>query len=409
MATFIKRGVAAATLCTALVALAACGGGESSGNKGESSGSTIKIGFVGALTGSLAPSGQVSLAGLKAGAEYVEQHNPGTKIEIMQKDTKGEPTAAVAATRSLAQEGVSAFYFTTEAFPPVQDILNQVKVPGDTAGGIGSILADVGDSKRYKYAFSTGAGTSGDTSIVPLLSYAASAGSTVAMLDDSSAYGTSQTKETLAVAKSQFPNVKIVQESFPSTASDVTAQLSKLRDSGAQSLIVWSYGAPLVAAMSSLNKIGWNPQMSGVLGIGDPATSELIPNGMKSTLAAGPMAKTFLSATQGESPTGITADFVKLYLKAKGKDSFNALDTVGAISFDWVLLVTQASQKVKSTNADKIKQQLVSGEALQGANGTYKFGADKRIGLDADQLGVFVPAKPCPNGKCVEASVGAGR
>ncbi|MED7925918.1 ABC transporter substrate-binding protein [Nonomuraea sp. LP-02] len=393
-----------AVVCVALLALAACGDGGSSGDAAE--GTTIKIGFVGALTGPLSPSGQNSLAGLKAGAEYVEQHNPGTKIVIEQRDTKGEPTAAVAATRALAQDGVSALYFTTEAFPPVQDVLNQVKVPGDTAGGIGSIAADVGDSKRYKYAFSTGAGTSGETSITPLLSYAASAGKTVAVLDDSSAFGTSQTKDTLAIAQSQFPDVKIVQESFPNTASDVTAQLNKLKDAGAESLIVWSYGAPLVATMSSLNKIGWNPQMSAVLGIGDPATTELIPEGMKKTLAAGPIAKTFLSSSTGDN--SITADFVKLYLKAKGKTEFNALDSVGAVSFDWALLVTQAAQQAKSTEPDAIKKALVSGGTFKGANGTYTFGPDKRIGIDADQLGVFVPAQPCPDGKCVEAAVSAG-
>jgi ABC-type branched-subunit amino acid transport system substrate-binding protein len=402
----MKRRIVLATLCTAALTLSACGGGGDDAG-GQSNTSTITIGFVGALTGPLAPSGQVALVGLQAGAQYIQAKNPGTKIEIKQKDTKGEPTAAVAATRELVQDKVTAIWFTTEAFPPVQDYLNQAKVPGATAGGIGSVLADVGDSKRYKYAFSTGAGTSGDTSVVPLLSYAASAGDTVAMLDDSSAFGTSQSERTLSIAKSQFPNVKIVRESFPSTATDVTAQLTKLRDSGAKSLIVWSYGAPLVATMSSLNKIGWNPQMSGVLGIGDPAVSELIPAGMKATLAAGPIAKTFLSSTEGAAPTGMTAEFVSLYLKAKGKDAFNALDAVGAMSFDWVLLVTQASQQAKSTDPDAIKKQLVSQGSFQGANGKYAFGPDKRIGLDADQLGVFVPAKPCTKGMCVEASVGA--
>ena len=134
-----------------------------------------------------------------------------------------------------AQEGVSAIWFTTEAFPPVQDYLNQVKIPGATAGGIGAVLADVGDSKKYKYAFSTGAGTSGETSIIPLLAYAASAGDTVAMLDDSSAFGTAQSELTMAIAERDFPDVTIVHKTFPNTASDNTAELSELRDSGAQS------------------------------------------------------------------------------------------------------------------------------------------------------------------------------
>jgi ABC-type branched-subunit amino acid transport system substrate-binding protein len=386
------------------LAVSACGGGDDAGT-GEGGSGTITIGFVGALTGPLAPSGQVALSGLQAGAEYVQANLSGMKIEIKQKDTKGEPTAAVAATRELVQDKVSAIWFTTDAFPPVQDYLNTAKVPGATAGGIGAVLKDVGDSKKYKYAFSTGSGTAGETSVVPLLQYAASAGDTVAMLDDSSAFGTAQSELTLSIAKSQFPNVKIERQSFPSTANDVTAQLTKLRDTGAKSLIVWSYGAPLVATMSSLNKLGWNPQMSGVLGIGDPAVAELIPAGMKTTLAAGPMARTFLSTSEGAAPTGITAEFVKLYLKARNKDAFNALDTVGAMSFDWTLLVAQASQKGRTTDPDEIKKQLVSEGTFEGANGRYVFGPDKRIGLDADQLGVYVPAKPCPKGTCVEASI----
>ncbi len=397
--------VVAIVATTALAMSAAACGGDSGGGGGDGDVDSITIGFVGSLTGPFAPSGKSSLAGLKAGAKYLEQQNEGLKVTIKERDTKGEPTAAVAATRALAQEKVSALYYSTEAFAPVQDVLNQVKIPGSTAGGIASILDEVGDSNRYKYAFSTGAGTAGPTSIEPLLAYAASAGTTVAVLDDSTAFGTSQRELTEQIAKENYPEVKIVKESFPATASDVTSQLNKLKNSGAESLIVWSYGAPLVATMSSLDKIGWTPQMSGVLGIGDPATAELIPEGMKSTLAAGPMAKTFLSTDPGAKPTGIAADFVKLYLEQQDKSEFNALDTVGAVTFDWVLIVQQAAKKAGSTDSQKIKDVLVSGESFDGANGSYTFGPDERIGIGADQLGVFTPAQPCEFGMCVESPI----
>jgi ABC-type branched-subunit amino acid transport system substrate-binding protein len=403
----MKKKLAAVALSTALIALAAaCGNGSNSNNNNAGGATHIKIGFVGSLTGALAASGQNALYGLQAGAQYVQEHNPGTTVEVEQKDTGGDTTAAVAATRELVQDGVSAIWFTTEAFPPVQDYLNQAKVPGATAGGIGAVLADVGDSKKYKYAFSTGAGTAGETSITPLLKYAAKAGNTIAMLDDSSAYGTAQSQLTLTLAARDFPNVKIVRQEFPATANDVTSQLTTLRNSGAQSLIVWCYGAPLVATMNSLNTIGWNPQMSAVLGIGDPTISELIPAGMKDTLAAGPIAKTFVSSASGASLAGAAADFATRYLQLKKKTTFNALDTVGAMSYDWALLVAQAAQKANSTKGDDIKNALTSSTEFTGANGTYTFGPDKRIGLDADDLSVFIPAKPCTNDVCVEASIG---
>jgi ABC-type branched-subunit amino acid transport system substrate-binding protein len=401
MFTTAKRLAAVGLAGILACGLAACGGGSAS----ESDGSTIKIGFVGSLTGPLAPSGKVSLAGLQAGAKYVEEHYPGSNVEILQRDTKGEPTAAVAATRALAQEDVTALYYTTEAFAPVQDVLNQVEVPASTAGGIGPIIGDVGDSKRYKYAFSTGAGTSGETSVVPLLDYAATAGTRVAMLDDSSAFNTSQAELTATIAADQYPQLELTRQSFPSTASDVTAQLNKLRDSGSPSIIVWAYGSPLVAVMSSLNKIGWSPHMSGVLGMGDPATAALIPAEMKDTVAAGPMAKTFVSSQVGAAPSGITAEFVKNFLEVQDKTEFNALDTVGAISFDWVLLVHEAASKAGSGDPNTVKERLVSGDSYEGANGTYTFGPDQRIGIGADQLATFLPAQPCTNGTCVSATV----
>ncbi|MFF0817136.1 ABC transporter substrate-binding protein [Rhodococcus sp. NPDC003318] len=392
-------GVAGALVCGA----AGCG----SDSPSDSDASTIKIGFIGSLTGPLSSSGKVSLDGLTAGADYIAEHYPGSKVEIVQRDTKGEPTAAVAATRALAQENVSALYYTTEAFPAVQDVLNQVEVPASTAGGIGPILNDVGDSNRYKYAFSTGAGTAGETSVIPLLEYAAASGNPVAMLNDSSAYNTAQAELTASIVAAKYPQVELVTQSFPTTASDVTAQLNKLRDSGAKSIIVWSYGSPLVAVMSSLSKIGWNPRMAGVLGVGDPAAASLIPAGMKDTLAAGPMAKTFLSTSPGASPSGVTAEFVDRFRKASGKDDFVALDTVGATSFDWVLLVHQASENSHSADPNKIKDALVSGEPFDGANGTYVFGPDQRIGIGADQLATFLPAQPCTNGTCASADLPA--
>lgn len=402
----IKRSISTLAIVSVCGGLAACGGSgaESGGSDGEAT--SLKIGFVGSLTGPFAPSGKNSLAGLQAGAEYLKAKNPDLDIEIVSRDTKGETTAAVAATRELSQQGVSAMYFTTEAFPAVQNVLNQVKVPGNTAGGIAAVLKDVGDSKRYKWAFSTGAGTAGPTSVRPLLEYAAQQGSPVAVLDDSTAFNTAQVEETEVEQQADFPDIKLVKQSFPTDAQNVTAQLTKLRDSGAKSLVMWSYGAPLVAAMKSLNRLGWNPQMSAVLGLGDPETAKQLPKGMRETTAAGPIAKTFLADAPGQKPTGITAEFLDRYLEKQGLTEFDALDAVGAVSFDWALLVQQAAERAGSSDPQKVKDELISGEPFEGANGTYRFGPDERIGIGADQLGMFLPAESCASGRCVAAPTG---
>jgi branched-chain amino acid transport system substrate-binding protein len=400
-----RRTVVAIAAAAALaLSLAACsGGGGSSGGDGGESAETpdhIKIGFIGSLTGPLASSGVSSLEGLKVGAEYAESVNDGLTVEIVERDTAGEATTAVAQTRELAQAGVTAIYFSTEAFPPVQDVLNQVKIPGGTAGGIGPILDKTGDSKQYKYAFSTGAGTSGPTSIVPIFDYLSQFGNTIGMLDDSSAFNKSQVELAEKIAADDYPDLELVGSSFPSTASDATAQLADLQSADVDSMILWSYGAPAVTAMSSLAKLGWTPQMGAELGLGAAATVELIPDTMAENIAAGPIAKTFVDA---EAQSEITKEYVSRYVEATGKTEFTALDTVGAISFDWAVIVTQAVLESGSTNGDDIKEYLTAGNPLEGANGIYTFGPDERIGIGADQLTLFNPAEPCTlDGLCVE-------
>lgn len=396
MSILTRRVTALVAVGALTTGLSACGGSDSAGADAD----TVTIGFVGALTGPLAASGKNSLAGLKAGAEYAEKKF-GVTVEIKQRDTKGEPTAAVAATRALAQDGVTAMYFTTEAFPAVQDVLNQVKVPGDTAGGIGSILDEVGDSKRYKYAFSTGAGTAGPTSIRPVLEQAKANGGRIGMLSVGSAYGTAQEEQTLELAESDFPELDIATEQFPETATDVTAQLNKLKDAGAETVIVWGYGAPLVAVLNGFAKTGWAPPtISAGLASGESGARDLIPDSMKETLIAGPLAAGFVAETEGQKPQGAAAAFEEIYM-ADQEGEFDALDTVGAISFDWAVIVAQAVDAAGSNDPQKVKDKLVDGTEFEGANGTYRFGPDTRIGIGLDDLSMFVPAVPCDAGTCL--------
>ncbi|KRA24672.1 hypothetical protein ASD65_09795 [Microbacterium sp. Root61] len=379
------------------ITLAACSASPDSSTEPEAdSVEKVTIGFVGSLTGPLAASGINSLAGLKAGAEYAESLHEGLTVEIVERDTAGETTAAVAQTRELAQLGATAIFFTTEAFPAVQGVLNQVKIPGSTSGGIAAVLADTGDNRLYKYAFSTSAGNAGPTAVTPLIDHAAEFGDKIGVIDDASAFAVAQADLTVKLIAADYPDLEVVRASFPATSSDVTAQIGQLRDAGVDSVIAWPYGTPAVTLMTAFDKLGWYPPMSGTLGLGTPAIVEVTPAALAKTLAAGPMAKTFLNpAKEGSPEADLHAAFVTGYLKALDKDTFGPLDTVGANSFDWSVLIAQAVTDKGTTDGDTIKSYLTSGQPFVGVNGTYVFGPDKRIGIDADGLQMYSPTGPC--------------
>jgi branched-chain amino acid transport system substrate-binding protein len=399
-----KRLLGAAVVGALALSLVACAGGGSGG--ATPSGSAVEvpdqltIGFVGSLTGPLAASGINSLAGLKAGAEYAETLHEGMTIEVVERDTAGEATAAVAQTRELAQAGVTAIFFTTEAFPAVQDVLNQVKIPGGTSGGIAAVLSEVGDSNRYKYAFSTGAGNAGETAVTPLLDYVSSFGDKIGLVEDASAFAVAQADLTEEIVAEDYPDLELVRTSFPASASDATAQLSSLQEADVHAVVMWPYGTPAVTVMSSFDKLGWYPPTAGTLGLGTPAIVEATPEKLAENLAAGPMATTFLDPAL--DTTGIHEEFVTRYLEALDKTEFTPLDTVGANSFDWSVLIAQAVADTGKTDGDSIKNFLTSGEEFIGANGVYVFGPDKRIGIDADGLQLYRSTEPCSSdGFCV--------
>lgn len=406
------RRVAVCGLLLAALTISACGGGDggATGTAGATGSATttpaggdgkpITIGFVGALTGPLSASGNNALNGLKAGVAYVNEQGGGHTYRIDTRDSAGDPTRAVAATRELTQGGVAGIYYTTEAFPGVQDILNQAKTIG-VSPGIGPILDKVGDTKTYPWAFSTGT-AAGPPAVAPHVAFAKANGTVVAELSEASAYGKAQAALTDAEAKND-PSLKLVSADFPTTATDVSKQLGDLKASGAKTLIVWTYGQGLVTVIQSLKKVGWAPKLAGPLALADPATVQAAPHALLAGAVAGPLPTTFMADSPGQAPAGLADEFVRRYLAGTGKKDFTGLDEVGAFSFDTAIVLDAAVRAAGGTDAEKMKAALTSGTPIEGAQGSYVFGPDQRIGLGADQLGLFQAGEACSAGTCVKA------
>ncbi|GLZ06188.1 branched-chain amino acid ABC transporter substrate-binding protein [Actinomadura sp. NBRC 104412] len=398
-----SMGVLAACAALLVPAVSACGGGGSGSGEDK-----IVFGFVGALTGPLSSSGIAARAGAEVAVDKANQAGGqgGPKVELIVRDTGGDATKAVAATRELAQKGVQAIYFTTESMPAVQDVLNQSKILG-LGPGTGPILAKLGESKTYKWGFSVG-DNDGDPAVQPLVDYASkhATGGIVGQLNEASAYGKAQVEITKSLVSRSYPNIRLVNSDFPTGATSVTRQLNGLRSQGANALIAWTYGAGLVQTMKSVGESGYKGVLVGPKAMGDPAVIAAAPKEVLAKSVGGPLPKTFLADGDGQAPSGAAGEFVQGYKAKRGKQTFSALDQVGAYGFDAVTLVRTAADKAGSTDPAEIKKVLMSGQRFAGAQGNYVYGPDKRLGLSPDQLGLFQPSFPCDAGTCRQAAVG---
>lgn len=135
-----KRIVAAAALLAGAMALTACGGsssssGSSGGSSGGGGGQTLKIGFMGDLTGENSGIVIPPYQGAQLAVDEYNATNPPTKIELVKYDSQAKSDQAVALATKAAQQdkvvGMIGPAFSGES-KAADAILEQGEVPNVT-------------------------------------------------------------------------------------------------------------------------------------------------------------------------------------------------------------------------------------------------------------------------------------
>lgn len=395
------RQLLSGAIILALGTLVACSSSPPSSSTGPS-GSPINVGFIAPLTGPLAGLGSIYQDGMKAGIQYVNAHGGalGRPLNLVAVDSAGNPTQAAALTRQLLGQGVVAIVGDVTSGPVLAEmaVVNNSSNPVPVmAGGSSDAIFNVGASPwsfgvQYVASLIT---QSYIQYFVKVRNF-----TQIGILHGNDAFATSA--NTAAIAGLSAVNLTAVDnEGVVSGSTDVTVQLRKLQNAGAQALLLLTFGNDSLTALKGLSAIGWHPPTAASVDVGFAATRTAVGLPALANVYAGPVARTFLGSDPSSQPTGITADYLKLYTQLRS-GQLGGDQLTGAVAFDGAVVLAQAINKANSLEAIKIRRALESGQIFHGALGDFQFSANSHIGLPYSSYGLYKADVVCTS-ICVAA------
>jgi branched-chain amino acid transport system substrate-binding protein len=324
----------------------------------------IKIGHVAALSGGSAQSGEAITRGLTIAIDEINAKGGllgGRKLELVQRDDESTPPKGLTAARELiAREKISIIFggIDSPVAMAMVPLHNKEKVVHVGVWAAGTGITRNGANPNYVFRVSAV-----DVLVdVKLLQYANKTFSAkkAGLILINNPWGESNEKGLTEAVKS-VPGMEIAGvEKFENNDVDLVPQLTRLKDKGADVIILVGNAAPGAQVMKARERLAWKVPVVSHWGISGGRFPEL----------AGPTAgeahfvQTY-SFYGKQSPVGeqVLAALKKKYPQIKGPgDIFAPVGTANA--YDAMHLVAMAIEQAKSMDGDAIRTAL---ENLQGS------------------------------------------
>ncbi len=237
----------------------------------------IKIGFVGALSGLSAKSGEAITRGMEVAIDEINAKGGvlGRKLVLIKRDDESNPAKGQIAARELIQnEKVAAIFggIDTPVAMAIVPIVNKEKVPYIGTWAAGTLITRNGANPNYVFRVSAV-----DVLVdKALVNYAAKTygSKKPGMMLINNPWGESNEKGlTAALGDSKIPSAGV--EKFEEKDLDMTPHLSRLRANGADAIFLVSNAGPGAQVMKSLERMNWNVPVISHWGISGGRFPEL--------------------------------------------------------------------------------------------------------------------------------------
>ena len=317
----------------------------------------IKIGQIAALSGGSAQSGEAITRGLTLAIDEINAKGGllgGRQLELVQRDDESSPPKGLIAVRELVSEDVAAIFggIDTPVSVAMVPVLNKEKRIYMGVWAAGTVITRNGADPNYAFRVSAV-----DALVdVKLLKFAHDkfGAKKAGLILINNPWGQGNEKGLRAASKAD-PSIEIAGvEKFENNDVDLVPQLARLKDAGADVLILVGNAAPGAQVMKARDRLGWKVPVVSHWGISGGRFPEL----------AGPTAsdayfvQTYnFSGAQGPTGQRVLAALEKKYPQIKGPDDIFA--PVGtADAYDAMHILALGIAQAGSTDPDAIRTAL---------------------------------------------------
>ncbi|HKW84922.1 MAG TPA: ABC transporter substrate-binding protein [Burkholderiaceae bacterium] len=329
----------------------------------------IKIGVAGPFTGGSSSMGVSMRDGVRLAIDEINKSGGvlGRQLVAVERDDEAKNERGVQIAQELInKEHVVAVvgYINTGVALASQRFFQEAKIPVMNNVATGSIITHQFDKEPENYVFRNAAHDSIQAPMIVEEAIARRGFKKVAILADSTNYGQlgRQDLEAALATKGIKP---VAVEKFNIKDVDMTAQLLKAKEAGAEAVLTYGIGPELAQIANGMTKLGWKVPMVGSWTL---SMANYIDN-------AGPggegarMPQTFIQ----EPTTPKRQAFIISYLKTFNPKNARMDSPVSAAQgYDSVYLLAAAIKQAGSTDGPKIKAALEDLKApVEGVVTTY--------------------------------------
>jgi len=346
--------------------LAGCGTKAPATDKAADQSDTIKLGFLGALTGSVANYGNPGQKGMKMAIDELNAKGGilGKKVEGIYEDNKGESSEiANITTKYITKDKVVALVGDpcTGLTKVAADIAQKNKVVIFSAGATGAGVVEIGD-----YVFrNTLLDAVAAPAVVDWMINKKGWKNLAVITSGNNGYSTALTP-IFKQAISDKGGKVVLEDTINDGETDFTAQVTKLKNAGADALVFTGYYTEAALIMNEAKKKNLDIVLVGGDGL---YGQDLVKLGG----AAVQEKVVFYAGFSTDQPTAETAKFLEAYRAKYQEDP----DMFSAQYYDAVMILAKAMETSKSTDPSVFKAELAKLKDYPGVSGVTTFGPNR--------------------------------